>query len=408
MTTKLALYGNFGRHNIGNECTLAALLVHLRRRGGEIIAFGVCSDPQIVKGEHGLDCVAISTPEPAPRPGSPAGAWRLPRKLLYGVPRQLRELWRAYRLLRGADALVLVGTGMLEDEDGGTAWPLTTLRWVLAARARRCRVVVLGIGAGPFQTRATRLLSTAILRAADYVSYRDRESKDYVHAAGLDTSRHVVVPDLAFSLPLEQTAGRAQVSQSRATVALGVIDRSKFSSDAQYRSYLQVLCGFAEHLLAEGHSVRVIHGDGLYDHESLGALRDLFGSAGILGDTAKLSIPPIASLNDLLVVLRDVDLVIASRYHNMILALMLGKPVLALSYHWKFASVMSDFGLGRYERPVRDCELAWLIDRSREILQMRAELGQRITKTAEACRSSVIAQYGVVLASGEDTPGGVR
>jgi polysaccharide pyruvyl transferase WcaK-like protein len=410
--TRLALYGNFGRHNIGNECTLGAVLVHLRTQTPEPTIFCVCSDPVVVGQEHSIEAIAILGRHPtddanrAAHNGLLSKLRRLVRRVLGTIPRQVDELWRAHRLLKGADALVLVGTGMLEDEDGDTAWPLAVYRWTLAARLRRCRVIVLGIGAGPFQTWATRALSGAILRGADYISYRDQESKDCVGAAGIDTTLHQVVPDLAFSLPVAASPRARGHLDAAPAVAIGVIDRSKFSSDGQHRAYLETLCAFAESLIEEGHTVRLIHGDGLYDRESVAAMRSLFAGKVFSDEVGKLSIPSITSFDDLLRTLDDVDIVVASRYHNMVLALMLGKPVLALSYHWKFASVMSQFSLSRYVRPVHEFDLSWLVDRSRELLAARNELGREIRRAADACRESVMNQYRVVWELAQPRQGG--
>ena len=400
---RLAIYGHFGSQNIGNECTLRAVLVNLRKQMPEMTAFCICSDPVVARQEHDVEAVAISVLDTFGNPNHTAKPRGLLRKLLHvvrrtlvGTSQQLREMWRAYRLLKGVDTFVLVATGMLEDSHGSNTWPLTIYRWTLAARLRRCRIIALGIGAGPFETRTRRVLSTAILRTADYVSYRDQESKDCVSEAGLDTSRHTVVPDLAFSLPLRASSRADGQLRNTPVVALGVIDRSKFSSDARYRIYLEKLCAFAEVLIEEGSAVRVIHGDGLYDKESILELRNIFASKGALDDGRKLSIPPIASLDDLLTVLEDADIVVASRYHNMILALMLAKPVIALSYHWKFASVMSRFNLSRYVQPVREFELSWLLERSRELLAEREDLAPEIRTAAEACRASVMNQYRTV------------
>ena len=45
---------------------------------------------------------------------------------------------------------------------------------------------------------------------------------------------------------------------------------------------------------------------------------------------------PASSVDELLSQLSSVDIVVASRFHNVLLALMLGKPVVAISYHEKF------------------------------------------------------------------------
>ena len=42
---------------------------------------------------------------------------------------------------------------------------------------------------------------------------------------------------------------------------------------------------------------------------------------------------PIASVDDLLKQLAATDVVVATRFHNVLLALLLNKPAIAISYH---------------------------------------------------------------------------
>jgi polysaccharide pyruvyl transferase WcaK-like protein len=411
---RIALYGNFGKLNLGNECTLRATVQNLKLCASEAELFCICSNPDNVSKDHGLAAVAFSEEsersavgrEPARTDGVSSRA-SLFGRLSGRWRREVREFRRAFRLLNGARALILVGTGMLEDEDGDISWPLVTVRWVLAARLRRCRIIALSIGVGPFSHWGPRLLSIGILKSAHYVSYRDQECKDYVARAGLGTRRHSVVPDLAFSLAMPDGGHRLNRSGGL-TIGVGVIDRSKFASDRDYLTYVETLAIFVQWLGEKGIRVRVIHGDGLYDGESLRILRQMFADRGIADNVDALSVPSIGSLDDLLEVLGQLDLVVASRYHNMILALMVGKPVIALSYHWKFDSVMRCFQLSDYVRPVGAFSLSWLQEQTLDAASKFAPLESGLLRIASHCRSQVMRQYELIGDLIRDADTGLR
>src|SRR5690606_29331712 len=81
---KIALFGNFGRQNIGNECTLQALAGHLRELLPQAEIYCICSEPDLVAREHSLSAVRIRTIHPSDyvTPPSRSGLARAARILL--------------------------------------------------------------------------------------------------------------------------------------------------------------------------------------------------------------------------------------------------------------------------------------------------------------------------------------
>jgi len=52
--------------------------------------------------------------------------------------------------LKGADTLIVPGTGLLSDAFGLFRWgPYNVLKWSLAAKVRRCKLLFVSVGAGP-------------------------------------------------------------------------------------------------------------------------------------------------------------------------------------------------------------------------------------------------------------------
>jgi polysaccharide pyruvyl transferase WcaK-like protein len=68
--------------------------------------------------------------------------------------------------------------------------------------------------------------------------------------------------------------------------------------------------------------------------------------------------------------------VVAIRYHNVLCALKLGKPTIAIGYSPKHAALMTDMGLPGFCEPVSSLDVDQLIERFTELERRSAELRQ--------------------------------
>ena len=69
----------------------------------------------------------------------------------------------------------------------------------------------------------------------------------------------------------------------------------------------------------------------------------------------------IASPQELLEHLRRVDFIVSPRFHNLVLGIMLSKPVISISYDPKNDSLLEGCGLGEYCQSIEDVDLERLI-----------------------------------------------
>ena len=74
-------------------------------------------------------------------------------------------------------------------------------RWAVAAKLCRCKLLFVSVGSGASLHPVSRRFIRMGLALADYRSYRDGSSKEYLRAIGVDVKNDAVFPDLAFSLP---------------------------------------------------------------------------------------------------------------------------------------------------------------------------------------------------------------
>ena len=60
-------------------------------------------------------------------------------------------------------------------------------------------------------------------------------------------------------------------------------------------------------------------------------------------------------------------MVVATRFHNVLLALLLNKPVIAISFHHKCASLMKEMGLSEYCHDINHMNADRLIEQFQDV-----------------------------------------
>ena len=113
---------------------------------------------------------------------------------------------------------------------------------------------------------------------------------------------------------------------------------------------------------------------------------------------------PAASVEDLLRQLAATDVVVATRFHNVLLALLLNKPVIAISFHHKCASLMNQMGLSEYCHDINGLDADRLIEQFCDLEKNAERLKPLIQHKAEECRRALDAQYDCIFK--EMWPGG--
>jgi polysaccharide pyruvyl transferase WcaK-like protein len=290
--------------------------------------------------------------------------------------------------MRGVSALLVTGTGILTDHGEGTfGFPYQLLKWCVAIRLRGGRVLYVSVGAESISQRLSRLFLRNALRMADYRSYRDAHSMAVLRRNGMRTEGDPIFPDLAFSLALPAPPPPAlRDTRNAPIVAVGLFNyRSAGSGDAEaraaYEGYLVKICGLIEWLQARGCTVRVIIGDLAYDVAVRSDLRARLQRRGASVSADAFADPPATSWQELLGQLAPVDFVIASRFHNLVLGLMLGKPSISLSYEPKNEALMQQMGLSEYCQTLDGLDLEQLTDQF-----------VRLEKNADSLRAAIGAQ----------------
>ena len=377
------MFGLFGIGNFGNEASLAVALEATRRVVPLARVTAICGDPARVERQHGVPGRSIN---PSGRWGRFAAGGSLRRLALWPIKEVDR--WRyAVRTLRDVDLMVIPGTGILDDfGQGPTQMPLALARWSVAARVARARLVFLGIGAGPISHPVSRRLMRFALAQADFCSYRDDGSRRFMASIGRRTVDDEVWPDLVFGLEREPIRPRPEGGPF--TVALGVMDYRGWrggagqDSDRIHGRYVERMVALASRLRACGYELRLVLGDDA-DLETAEIV------AGRLRDPS-VQILSSADFDDVCASLQDAHVLVSSRYHNLIAALMTGVPAISLSYADKNDQLLDAFGLGKYCQHIEtfdvDLVLAHVEAVRADHAKLSAELARRVVATGAEVR----------------------
>ena len=115
-------------------------------------------------------------------------------------------------------------------------------------------------------------------------------------------------------------------------------------------------------LLAHEYDVRLLIGD-LGDTPATQEFRALLRERLSVCDQWHIIDEPICSVENLLSQIVATDIVVATRFHNVLLALLCDKPVISISFHHKCESLMSAMGLAEYCLDINDLKADKLIEK---------------------------------------------
>jgi polysaccharide pyruvyl transferase WcaK-like protein len=376
--TEIAFFGHFDATNLGNESTFQAILHNLRYYQPDAIVTCISTGSEnAIAASHKIEAIPISE--------NLAKAWvpgnrllRLIRRLVIGIPSEPYRWIADFMRIRRVDILIVAGTGLLTDAYGlGGFGPYNLFRWSLTAKICGCKLFFVSVGAGPIKSVAGKWLVKSALSLADFRSYRDDSTVQYLNGIGFHTDDDRVYPDLAFSLPKAMISHVRTERRPRTIVGLGVMSYSGMYKGAPsekrngvleqsytvYDAYLASLADLTRWLLARESDVRLLIGD-LADVSTTQEFKCLLRGLPSASDN-KLHIieEPIRSVDDLLSQIAATDIVVATRFHNVLLALLCEKPVISISFHHKCFSLMSAIGLSSYCLDINNLQTDRLIEK---------------------------------------------
>lgn len=391
---RIGLFGLLGSGNIGNDGSLEAVLGYLRRNHPDAVLSALCGGPEAVRARYGIDATPLHWYRGEYRTAAGAGAVA---GKAFG---KLVDAARTASWVRRQDAVIVPGMGVLEATLPLRPWgtPYSLLLLCAAGRLFGTPVALVSVGSNVIGRRATRLLVRWAARLAGYRSYRDELSRTAMRTMGVDTAADRVYPDLAFALPVP-----LDVPAEPGTVGVGVMafrggndDRPRAAEIAA--SYLDGMARFVAWLVSTGRRVRLFTGDEV-DQPVVAEILARVGARPGGPNAAVVTAAPAASLDELMRQMAPVDAVVATRYHNVLCALKLGKPTLSVGYAAKNEALMADAGLAGFCHPAASIDADRLVAQFAELQARAPELRAGIQRRNEAAARQLQEQFAVLSAA---------
>ncbi len=408
---KIGIYGPWWA-NLGCEATAAAMIYHIQRHSpdAEVVIFSL--NPYETESRHGMPSYPINLSDWSEIDPSrtylfqrisnwmKAHPTRILRKLepwVRKIPLELAGLPQLYRRMKELDAFIVTGGGQLMDFWGGAiTHPYWLLKHSLLARLAGAKVIMLSIGAGPVYGKASRFMNRVALSTASYRSYRDKESKEYVDEVIGFKRNDPVYPDLVYSLPVLKPEDAAR---RKPVVGIGVMayydPRHWPQKDANvYQAYIEKLSSFVAWLIDRGYGISFLLGEAYAERPVIEEVIELVKTK-VAGDfdTGEIQHEEISSIADLMKQVAQVDMVVATRFHNIVLPTIYQKPAIALSYHPKTNALMNSFGQSRYCLSIDTFEVEALKERFIDLEANCEQIKQQFAEKTKIYRDELEEQY---------------
>lgn len=429
---KIGIVSPCGTLNLGDEATVEVLIEAIRRRYPSAEIFGFTTNALDTERRHGIPSyparnlkekasAAKTTSRPAVVQNRPqqsangklrAALQKAP--VVYSVMKLAQRAWKALvksgsetiflaksrRRLKGTDLLIFAGSGQLCDDFGG-AWgfPYTVFKWSILAKTVGAKIAFVSVGAGPIRTALSRIFIKSSLRLADYRSFRDKDSQLLVEQMGI-VGDNRVFPDLVFSL--RRNTSRPAFNGARPIIGINAFPHYDYrywpvSEPGAYRQYIEKVASFASWLITHDYKVFFFPTQLRADPLVIDDIKSLLAKDGACNLKTHLVDATTSSFEELKAQISSTRVVIATRFHGVLVSFLLNKPVLGISHHSKVASLMRDMSQSEYLLDIEDFDLESLKQRFMSLESNSQSIKTDIERNVLDCRLALEEQFNHVF-----------
>lgn len=370
---RIGLYGYLGSGNLGNDASLEAVLAWLRSTHPDLELRCITVAPDEAEARYGIRSVSLAW-RPSREGGSPA------RQVASKLVGRLLDVPRSFAHAGSVDAIIVPGMGVLEDGLSSRPWNMPLWLFLVAAA---CRImgkpfVLLNIGANRAANPLTRWLYVAAAGLATHLSYRDRESAEEMREAGSRRSA-LVAPDVAFIHPAP-----TQAEPQRGRVVVGVMAYYGHADDpvrgaGVRRRYVATMVDAVTRLADSGSRVVLVGGDRV-DVDVAEEVRDAVRTGRPDLPEEAVVLEACTRFDELTEQMSRAEVVVGSRFHNVVCALRLARPTVSVGYAGKNFHLMREMGLADYSQPIEDLDAGRLVAQVETARRDAAELTDRIRR----------------------------
>ncbi|OIO53388.1 hypothetical protein COT40_00220 [Candidatus Peregrinibacteria bacterium CG08_land_8_20_14_0_20_41_10] len=310
---KVLIIGNYGADNLGDEAILEGVLQSLIKTGLSKKNLEVLSaNPAKTQQEHQV-------------------------KVFYVLPCGIHSFLRGTVLqtiliIRKTDKIILGGGGLF-NEDKFKA----LLLWgehVLLARIFHKPLFIYANSIGPVKTKIGEWIIKKVFSYATVVSVRDRASLELLLKLGITQAKIHLTTDAVCSLPI-----KIPTKKSVKKIVFSFRGGIKWTE-----AILDEITGLINWLQIKKYQLILVSFQKYQDSD----LKIIKSIEKKLSNTGGVSIQHISGYQNYLKLIQNAQLVIGTRLHSTIFALLAGIPVIGISYSLKVRNFMEDNQMGEY------------------------------------------------------------
>ncbi|MDJ0553997.1 MAG: polysaccharide pyruvyl transferase family protein [Microcoleaceae cyanobacterium MO_207.B10] len=325
---RVLICGFYGSYNLSDEAMLAGMINLLRSQSNDLSMTVFSNDPPDTKKRFGVDSISLQNSHPNHK-----------IKLL------LELIDNRYFILGGGDLL---------RDTVKTSIAKTWLNTLQQAIRFRHQTMILGISVGEIFRSETKALIPKVLNQVNLIGVRDTKSKLKLQELGVTNTIHVM-SDLALEALPERGFYSQSITDKKIHVGISVSHLKERSSNVDvnlYPTFQKEIAAIADFLVEKYAATVHFLPFRTYKEKYHPTDDDYVSALDVLRYSRyanKLIVHRyFSSLQDFNIFTNQLDLMIGTRLHSLILTGGLGIPVIAAEYDVKVAGFMEEIGQKEY------------------------------------------------------------
>ena len=171
---------------------------------------------------------------------------------------------------------------------------------------------------------------------------------------------------------------------------------SESSADEIYETYVAKMTRFVVWLLGKGYRVRLLIGAAADIRVVDDVMRRVSLERGQL-PASQVIAEPASSLQHLMEQMVGTDVIVSTRFHNIVAAIMVGLPAISIGYAAKNDALLAEAGLGEFCQRIDTLDVELLMRQLDLIVTERSRLTHEVVKARGELRQCAEAQANDVV-----------
>lgn len=230
--------------------------------------------------------------------------------------------------IKNADVLIIGGGNMIFDMEKYTASAMRFFQFVKIAKKYNKKIFAISLGIGPFQSKAQAYDAVYSLEKCDYITFRDQKSHDIFKKYNSTHINTKVAVDPVFFLSNQKT--KNIISEDKIIVGLNIINGKLINqSQTDFNKSISEYVKLTQQLAKRKNLKLILFSTELADYD---AVDKVFNQ---LKGQDNIHIRYIKNSKELLSLYDELNILIGTRMHSMIIAITQRIPVIGLSWQNK-------------------------------------------------------------------------